>query len=242
MPQVSLQRSRREKLESLIGSRRATILVAALVAALVGLAALTWLRGAPATVAPPAVAPATASPAVASGESVPAAAVALSPSPSAVVYVHVAGAVRRPGLYELPMGARVADAIKAAHGPRRKAAIGAVNLAQLVADGSKIDVPRRGEVASPTSVPGAPVTGAPVTGAPVTGAPVTGVSPSPAVINLNSADETQLESIPGVGPVTAAAILAFRARIGSFTSVDQLLEVSGIGPATLESLRPYVSI
>ena len=139
--------------------------------------------------------------------------------------VHVAGAVHRPGLYELSAGARVADALRAARGPLRRADVDSLNLAEPVVDGAKVEVPVRGS-AAPGTVP----------------AVVPSASPSVAVVDLNIADAAALETIPGVGPVTAAAILEYRTEIGSFTSVDQLLEVSGIGPVTLENLRPYVTV
>ena len=154
------------------------------------------------------------------------AAPATSATPGAAVaerslFVHVAGAVARPGLYRFPDGLRVADAIEAAGGPLRRADLDAINLADLLADGLKIDVPFRGD----------PVTAA-----------VPTASATPAAIDLNTADQASLETIPGVGPVTATAILQHRTEIGSFESVDQLLDVTGIGPATLEALRPYVSV
>jgi competence protein ComEA len=153
----------------------------------------------------------------------PAVSVAPTGSPSATaVIVHVAGRVASPGVYELPVGSRVADAIEAAGGPLRDAAVDALNLAEVLVDGARIEVPGRG--ASPVDAVPAPAS---------SGAPVVG---------LNAADQAQLESIPGIGPVTASAILAHRAEIGGFTSLEQLLEVSGIGPATFESIRPYVTL
>jgi competence protein ComEA len=132
--------------------------------------------------------------------------------------VHVAGAVRHPGLYRLDAAARVADAIEVAGGPTPRADLDRLNLAERVVDGARIEVPRRGGVAS---------------------APATTAEP---VVSVNSADETQLETIPGIGPVTAAAIVAFRSEIGGFTALEQLLEVDGIGPVTFESIRPYVTL
>jgi competence protein ComEA len=142
------------------------------------------------------------------------------------MFVHVAGAVRAPGLYTLPEGSRVADAIEAARGATTSADLGAINLAELVVDGAKIDVPRRGETPE----------------AAATVAPTTGSSDAPQTIDLNSADAAALETIPGIGPVRAAAIVQHRDDNGPFATVDALLEVSGIGPATLESVRPYVTV
>jgi competence protein ComEA len=139
--------------------------------------------------------------------------------------VHVAGAVRKPGLYEFPQGARVADAVHTAGGPTRNADLNALNLAEPLVDGTKVQVVKVGESAVSTA---APSSGTQTAGA--------------AVIPLNSADQAMLETIPGVGPVTATAILTYRDQIGSFTSLEQLLEVDGIGPATFDSIRDYVTL
>ncbi|MDQ3963075.1 MAG: ComEA family DNA-binding protein [Actinomycetota bacterium] len=141
------------------------------------------------------------------------------PSPMTVI-VHVAGAVRRPGVYELAEGARVSDALDLAGGVLRSADLTSLNLAEVLVDGRQIVVVRRGQA------PNAPVPAATAMG----------------IVDLNTADQSALESVPGIGPVKAAAILAYRAEIGTFRNIDQLLEVTGIGAATLESLRPYVSI
>jgi competence protein ComEA len=118
----------------------------------------------------------------------------------------------------------VADAIEAAGGATRRADLDLLNLAEPLVDGYKVGVLERGaESPAPPSAPAAP------------GAPGGAVA-------LNSADQAALETIPGIGPVTAAAILAYRDEAGPFSSVEQLLEVSGIGPATLESVRPYVTL
>lgn len=136
------------------------------------------------------------------------------------LFVHVAGAVEKPGLYRFPEGTRVADAIEAAGGPAPKADLDAINLADLLTDGAKVDVPLRGRAAPAPAA----------------------ASASPALVDLNEADQASLETIPGIGPVTATAILQHRAEIGAFESVEQLLDVTGIGPATLEALRPYVTV
>jgi competence protein ComEA len=213
----------RERLESFVGRRLQTWAIAAVVGIVVVVALLLWRRSAPAAVvAPPAEAPAAEGPA----------AVAPAPvesSPSGPIFVHVAGAVRRPGLYELAPGARVADAIDAANGPLRRADVDALNLAEVLTDGVQVYVARRGETPPAESSPTASVAG--------------GASPAaPSVVDVNTADQASLEAIPGIGPVKAAAILQHRDQIGSFDSVEQLLDVTGIGPATLEAIRPYVSV
>lgn len=140
------------------------------------------------------------------------------------VFVHVAGAVREPGLYELSTGARVADAIAAAGGALRKADVDVVNLAQVVTDGMKIAVPRKGVAIAGSAEASSSST------------------ESSALVSINSAGLVELETLPGVGPVTAEAIMAHREEIGVFTSLEELLDVSGIGPATFAEIRPHVSL
>ncbi|MGH2817468.1 MAG: helix-hairpin-helix domain-containing protein [Actinomycetota bacterium] len=223
MDEIVVTSSWRERLERLRGSRKESwALVAVLGIAILGALAL-WMRGAPAVIAPPAEA---------STEEAQAAGTlgAATPGPTGVVLVHVAGAVRRPGLYELPAGARVADAIDSAGGPIRVADLDPINLAQVVADAMKVEVPRRGEAVTAPPLPGM-TPGVSAGGAAAVGA-----------VSLNSADLTALESIPGIGPVKAGAILQYRDEVGGFSSVEELIDVTGIGPATLESIRPYVTL
>ena len=202
--------SRLDQLRNQVGSRREIWVLAAIAAILVFGGLALWSRGAPARIAPPATEDGVTG--------VPAA----SPSPGGVV-VHVAGKVRRPGLYTLPEGSRVADAIEAAGGPSRTADLDLLNLAEVIVDGSKIEVLAAGDV--PATVP-----------------PSSSTPGTPVQIGLNTADQLALEQIPGIGPVTAAAIIAYREQTGSFTAIEELLEVTGIGPATLESIRPYVTL
>jgi competence protein ComEA len=137
------------------------------------------------------------------------------------IVVHVAGAVRRPGVYRFVPGERVADAVDRAGGAGRRADLDRVNLAALLIDGQQIMVPRVGE----------PL--------PLTGAGATGAPSGP--ININTADIALLDALPGVGPATAAAIVAHRDEHGPFVSVDELLDVPGIGPAKLAALRDLVT-
>jgi len=148
----------------------------------------------------------------------------------AALVVHVAGAVARPGVYELPAGARVEDAVAIAGGLSSDADQSRLNLAAPLQDGTRVYIPRMGE--EPPPVLGA--------GAAAGGDGATGAAAGP--LDLNTADEAALDGLPGVGPATAAAIVEHRARIGRFTSVDQLLDVRGIGEAKLEALRDLVRV
>ena len=149
---------------------------------------------------------------------------AASPSPG-VVFVHVAGRVRRPGVYELPEGSRVIDAIAAAGEARPDADLALLNLAAVLTDGQQVLVPRRGEASVPTAPGGSAAPGE-----------------AGSVVNVNTATPEQLETLPGIGEVLAAAIVQYREEHGPFTSVDQLMDVSGIGEVTLEEIRELVAV
>lgn len=151
-----------------------------------------------------------------------------TPTTGGRLVVHVAGAVQLPGVHELPAGARVIDAIEQAGGLAEDADGSRLNLAAPVADGERVYVLRVGEPAPPSVAAGGSGSAA-------------GVSQA-GPIDLNVADEAALDSLPGVGPATAAAIVAHRAQIGRFTSVDQLLDVRGIGAAKLEAIRDLVRV
>ena len=142
-------------------------------------------------------------------------------------YAHAAGAVARPGVYRLPPGARVADLLDAAGGPESDADVDQLNLAAPVADGERVYVPKRGETPPAPAAQGAGATAAAAPAGPV---------------NLNTATFDQLDALPGVGPATAQAIIDYRTRHGRFRSVDELLEVRGIGEAKLADLRPKVRV
>jgi competence protein ComEA len=141
-------------------------------------------------------------------------------APELVVYV--VGAVRRPGVYRLPDGTRVEDAVGSAGGATPKADLAAVNLAAPLADGEQVVVPARGAAGAAAAFP-----------------PAAGASPA-APLDLNTATAEQLDALPGIGPATAAKILDFRQTHGPFHSVDELDAVPGIGPARIAQLKGLV--
>ncbi len=168
---------------------------------------------------------AAAAPARASARAAPSTAVRLEPRAATVAVVHVAGAVRSPGVYRLREGERIQDAIRRAGGPRAGADLNAINLAAKVADGLQVVVPRRGaEVAA------------------AAGAAVAGGGPPAPPVSLNSATAEQLDTLDGVGPATAAKILDWRRQHGGFRSIDDLGEIPGIGPKRLAALRTKVQL
>ena len=198
--------------------------VAAAPSALVSVPSAAAEPGEPSEAAAPSGSASTASPGAASAG--PGAAASSS------VVVDVAGKVRRPGIATLPLGARVVDALEAAGGPRRGVRLGSLNLARVLTDGEQIVV----------GVPAPPGVAASAASAPTGTGTGTGAGASARMVNINTAGQAELEQLPGIGPVTAQAILAFRSERGTFTSVDELLEVSGIGDATLADMAPYVTL
>jgi competence protein ComEA len=196
----------------------AFVLVSALLAILVlagGRLARTGTASAPEVVAPlePVTSPSTSS------------------SARAALVVHVVGAVRRPGLYRLREGARVADAVARAGGSTLRAELAALNLAAPLADGVQVLVPERAVVG-----PGV----APADGGDAA-APDGAIAGLGAKVSLATATAEQLDELPGVGPVTAQKILDYRAEHGPFGSVDELDAVPGIGPTRVEQLRDLVT-
>jgi competence protein ComEA len=140
---------------------------------------------------------------------------------SARVYVHVAGAVRHPGLYRLGENTRVGRAVRLAGGPTRRADLAATNLAARVEDGQQILVPVRGAAATPAAA-------------------TTGTATPAGPISLASATQAQLEELDGIGPTLAARILEYRDEHGGFRSIAELGEVDGIGEVRLAALREAV--
>ncbi len=206
------------------------LLVVALVALAVAVAAYVVLRaGGDAEAVPrrPGLASASASPLIPTGSAgvVPGAAVPTAARVATTVTVDVAGKVRHPGVATLPAGSRVVDALRSAGGARGHVDLSGLNLARVLVDGEQILVGRR-------AIPGGLAASASTAAPDATGA----------LVNLNTATAEQLDTLPGVGPVTAQKILAWREAHGAFSSVDELLEVDGIGAKTLADLAPHVTL
>jgi competence protein ComEA len=160
--------------------------------------------------------------------SVPRASPTPAPPTTAVLFVHVTGAVRAPGVYELPPGQRVADAIDAAGGALANADPNALNLAAPLADGDRIAVPAVGEASTPSGHSHA--------------ASATDPAGSAGPVDVNTATTAELEALPGIGPATAAAIVEHREHVGPFATVDDLDAVPGIGKAKLDAIRDLVTV
>ena len=215
-----------------LGPTQLTV-VAVLVA--VGLAVTGWwvVRGDPDRLEAPTIAPASqaapladASPVAADSSTTPVAGSAAG-SVAGSVTVDVTGKVRKPGIAVLDAGARVVDALEAAGGARAGVDLSGLNLARVLVDGEQV------VVGAP------PASTVPVTSGPPGAAPG---SPGALLVNLNSATEAELETLPEVGPVTAAAIIEWRTEHGGFSAVDELLEVDGIGDTTLGQVAPFVTV
>jgi competence protein ComEA len=151
---------------------------------------------------------------------------AVTPTSNGPLVVAAAGAIVHSGVYRVATGARVIDVVQAAGGPAPDADLDRVNLAAKVADGDRVYVPRKGEAADPGPAVGASGS----------------ASTAPAVVDLNTATAAQLEALPGVGPATAQAIIDYRTQHRRFRSVNELLEVRGIGEAKLAQIKPHVRV
>ncbi|MEO7016573.1 MAG: helix-hairpin-helix domain-containing protein [Leifsonia sp.] len=159
-----------------------------------------------------------------------------SPSPNAPaaganapVLVHVLGAVNRPGLVSLSGGARVVDAVAAAGGLTDEADVSGVNLARVVSDGEQLIVPRVGEVVAPSASAGSAAEGA------AGGA-------AGALVNLNSASQQELETLPRIGPALAGRILDWRTANGRFAAITDLMKVTGVGQKLFDGLKDRVTV
>lgn len=160
-----------------------------------------------------------------SGEHIP-----LMPPPTeAPLVVHVVGAVPRPGVYEFPENARVRDAILAAGGLLADADASSINLAAPLVDGGRLEVPfLNGELVGPP--------------ADATPAPAATSAPDGDLIDINTATLEQLDSLPGIGPTTAEKIIAYRTENGPFQRIEDIMNVSGIGPSTFDKLKLLITV
>ena len=158
--------------------------------------------------------------------------VVLSPPPKPLpIQIHVAGAVHHPGVYLLPKESRVRDAIEAAGGFTEGANYGGVNLAAFLEDGSQLLVPALNQTTNSSDIQ---------------------ISPPDSyqseeqnalnIVNINLASQTELETLPNIGPVTALKIIAYREEFGKFAAIEEILIVSGIGEATLEKIKAYITV
>jgi competence protein ComEA len=158
----------------------------------------------------------------------------------APVVVFVSGAVAVPGVYTLPPGSRVVDALQAAGGPLAEAAIERLNQAVLLTDGMQIHMPLAGEGGEIEAgvEPEPPLLSPP----PLDSTGGVPAANEAAPVSINRASTAELESLPGIGPTLAQRIVDYREANGPFTSIEQLTEVKGIGEATLDELRPYIAL
>jgi len=167
----------------------------------------------------------SSAPPVAAQPAVAAAAAGASASVEASIVVHVVGAVRHPGVYRLTPGSRAEDAVFAAGGPLGSAQLAAVNLAAPLADGEQVVVPKKGEAAAAAAPSGSSI----------------GVPAAPGQkVDLNTASESELDTLPGVGPATAKRIVEDRQTNGPFRAPEDLMRVPGIGPKKFDSLKDLV--
>ncbi|MGZ6645091.1 MAG: helix-hairpin-helix domain-containing protein [Solirubrobacteraceae bacterium] len=203
---------------------RPQLVAYALAALVVVVLGVRFMQGQASGSAAPAAAPTAPAP----GSGSDTGAVRLEPRKATVALVHVAGAVRSPGVYRLRDGERVQDAVRRAGGPRAGADVNAINLAAKVADGQQVVVPRRGAA---VAAPGGAGVGAGEAG-----------GPPQAPVSLNTATAEQLDTLDGVGPATASKILDYRRQHGGFRSIDDLGEIPGIGPKRLAALRGKVQL
>ena len=159
----------------------------------------------------------------------------LAPAPTeAPIAVHVIGAVARPGLYEFPTGVRVQDAIDAAGGMLTEADSALLNLAALLEDGQQLDIPYKAgsqPVATTTTLQ-----------LPSSVTPTPTADPNVELVNINTASLEELESLDGIGSATAQKIIDYRTENGPFVSIEDLINVSGIGPAVMDQIRPFITV
>ncbi len=166
--------------------------------------------------------------------------ISTSVSSPATITVHVAGEVQHPGVVVIASSSRVVDAVAAAGGATARADLDVVNLATPLVDAAQVYIPRRGVTPKPVVVRPRPGLNPPTTATVNIGG--SAASGGATVIDLNAATEQQLDTLPGVGPSTARAIIAYRVQHGPFARIEDLLNVRGIGPVKLDALRDLVRI
>jgi competence protein ComEA len=155
------------------------------------------------------------------------------------IMVHVVGAVQEPGVYTLEHDARVRDAVELAK-PSEEADLSQINLAGFLEDASQIYIPKQGEKAQVVTNSSGSSGSSASSGS--SGTSGTGAGQGKGLVNINQATQKELETLPGVGPAYAARIIEYRESKGYFSKVEDLTKISGIGPATLEKLKPYVTV
>ena len=155
-----------------------------------------------------------------------------------LITVHVAGAVAEPGVYKLDAGSRVNDGVIAAGGATTQADLDSVNLATILNEGEQIYIPKRNDKPHVIVQPRAP--GLPSSAGNIISGGAT--QKAPLLVNINTATAIELEQLPGVGPSTSKAIIAYREKSGAFLSVEDLLNVRGIGPAKLNEILPQARV
>lgn len=167
--------------------------------------------------------------------------IALRPAPTkAPIAVHVIGAVPRPGLYEFAEGARVQDAIDAAGGLLSSANGSAINLAALLTDGQQLNIPylegqAPAEESASLELPGS-------SGNNETPTPESSLSTDGELVNINTATLEELDSLPGIGPTIAQRIIDYRTENGPFSTIDEIMDVSGVGPATFDEIKDLITV
>lgn len=158
--------------------------------------------------------------------------IVLLPAPTqSPIIVYVSGSVRQPGLYKLPLGSRLNDAIQVAGGFSTEADPSSLNLAEILEDGEKIVVP---SISSPTTYN-------PATGPNPTYHPQSG-TPSPLMVDINNATVEELDTLPEIGPKTAQAIIDYRNTNGPFKRIEEIMDVNGIGSATFERIKDLITV
>lgn len=167
-------------------------------------------------------------------------AIVLLPPPTPIpMQVHISGAVENPGVYALSPGDRVQDAVAAAGGFTAEAQDSGLNLAALLEDGARVQVPAKPQAESP-----APTTGVQPKEEETTDQPPSPPAPeaSTKLVNINTATQEELETLSGIGPATALKIITFRTENGPFGSIEEIQKVSGIGPVTFENIKDFIRV